>query len=193
MLPFTIVLLVWWPDHLVQLPAGQRGRETGPGATHGKTPASSSLHLRTPGPVLRLGEAVVEAGFPPGVVNILTSAGKEAPAALIASPDVQMVSFTGSSAVGTRIISARGADHDPRPHGAGWQGAMVMTETPTSVKPWGRLPGLGLPQRPDLHGAHSGDLSSQQDWRTGRQPDGGGRDAQSGGRDRADTLVGGPW
>ena len=37
--------------------------------------------------VLLLGRAVEEAGFPPGVVNILTSAGVEAPSALIASPE----------------------------------------------------------------------------------------------------------
>ena len=43
--------------------------------------------------VLLLGEAVAEAGFDDGVVNIVTGSGPEAPAALVASTDVNMVSF----------------------------------------------------------------------------------------------------
>jgi len=78
--------------------------------------------------VLRLGEAVVEVGFPPGVVNILTSAGTEAPAALIASPDVQMVSFTGSSAVGARIISDGAPTMTRVLMELGGKGAMVITD-----------------------------------------------------------------
>ena len=44
--------------------------------------------------ILRLGEAINEAGFPPGVINIVTSSGPEVPAAMVASKDVNMVSFT---------------------------------------------------------------------------------------------------
>lgn len=58
--------------------------------------------------VLLLGEAIQAAGFPPGVVNIVNGSGPEVPAALVAGADVDMVSFTGSSAVGARI-SADGA------------------------------------------------------------------------------------
>ena len=78
--------------------------------------------------VLLLGRAVEEAGFPPGVVNILTSAGVEAPSALIASPDVNMVSFTGSSSVGARIM-ADGAPTMTRVlMELGGKGALVMTD-----------------------------------------------------------------
>jgi acyl-CoA reductase-like NAD-dependent aldehyde dehydrogenase len=45
-----------------------------------------------------------EVGFPPGVVNLVSGSGPEAGAALVDSPDVDMVSFTGSSAVGARIF-----------------------------------------------------------------------------------------
>jgi len=48
-------------------------------------------------------EAIDEAGFPPGVVNLVTGTGPEAGAALAAHPDVDVVSFTGSTAVGRHI------------------------------------------------------------------------------------------
>jgi acyl-CoA reductase-like NAD-dependent aldehyde dehydrogenase len=46
-----------------------------------------------------------EEGIPEGVVNIVTGSGVEAGAALVASPNVDMVSFTGSSNVGIAIQS----------------------------------------------------------------------------------------
>ncbi|HET6949274.1 MAG TPA: aldehyde dehydrogenase family protein [Acidimicrobiales bacterium] len=60
--------------------------------------------------VLRFADAVVEAGFPPGVVNIVTGSGAEVGEVLVASPDVDMVSFTGSTAVGQRIGAVAGRD-----------------------------------------------------------------------------------
>src|SRR5690606_27806787 len=47
-----------------------------------------------------------EAGFPPGVVNVVTGLGNEAGQALIDHNDVQMVSFTGSTRVGRAIVAA---------------------------------------------------------------------------------------
>ncbi|MEO9223715.1 MAG: aldehyde dehydrogenase family protein [Acidimicrobiales bacterium] len=44
-----------------------------------------------------------DVGIPEGVVNIVTGSGAEAGAALVASPNVDMVSFTGSSNVGVAI------------------------------------------------------------------------------------------
>ena len=55
---------------------------------------------------LRLGELIVEAGFPAGVVNIVTGVGEIAGAALTAHPDVDKVAFTGSTEVGRKIIHA---------------------------------------------------------------------------------------
>lgn len=49
-----------------------------------------------------------EAGFPPGVLNVVTGSGAAAGAALVESPDVDMVSFTGSTAVGTTIAEVCG-------------------------------------------------------------------------------------
>lgn len=57
--------------------------------------------------VLRLGDLILEAGFPAGVVNIITGRGETAGAALVAHPDIDKVAFTGSTDVGKRInISA---------------------------------------------------------------------------------------
>lgn len=78
--------------------------------------------------VLLLGRAVDAAGFPPGVVNILTSAGTEAPAALVASPDVNMVSFTGSSSVGARMMADGAASMTRVLMELGGKGALVMTD-----------------------------------------------------------------
>lgn len=60
----------------------------------------------TPLSALRLGELTVEAGFPPGVINIVTGFGQEAGAALAASNRVDKISFTGSTAVGKEIVRA---------------------------------------------------------------------------------------
>jgi phenylacetaldehyde dehydrogenase len=55
---------------------------------------------------LRLGEVLLEAGIPPGVVNIVTGYGATAGAALAHHPDVDKISFTGSTAVGKELLSA---------------------------------------------------------------------------------------
>jgi phenylacetaldehyde dehydrogenase len=49
-----------------------------------------------------------EVGFPPGVVNLLTGSSPEVGAALVDSPDVDMISFTGSTVVGAKIFEAGG-------------------------------------------------------------------------------------
>lgn len=57
----------------------------------------------TPFSAIRLGELAKEAGFPPGVINIVPGYGPEAGKALTEHPLVNKISFTGSPAVG-RII-----------------------------------------------------------------------------------------
>lgn len=64
---------------------------------------------QTPLTALRLGELIMEAGFPPGVVNILTGNGETTGAALVAHPDVNKVAFTGSTPVG-KIINKAATD-----------------------------------------------------------------------------------
>ena len=64
---------------------------------------------QTPLTALRLGELIIEAGFPPGVVNIVTGYGETAGAALVAHPDVNKIAFTGSTEVG-KIINKAATD-----------------------------------------------------------------------------------
>jgi acyl-CoA reductase-like NAD-dependent aldehyde dehydrogenase len=58
--------------------------------------------------IVRLAEVFEEAGFPPGVVNVIVAEGPAPAEALVASPDVDMVSFTGSTNVGQHIGSVAG-------------------------------------------------------------------------------------
>lgn len=60
----------------------------------------------TPLGALRLGELVLEAGFPKGVFNIVTGLGPTAGAALAAHPGVDKITFTGSTEVGRLIVKA---------------------------------------------------------------------------------------
>ena len=61
---------------------------------------------QTPLSALRLGELLIEAGVPDGVVNIVTGFGETAGAALAAHDGVDKVAFTGSTEVGKLIVQA---------------------------------------------------------------------------------------
>ena len=61
---------------------------------------------QTPLVAVRVGELSQEAGFPEGVVNILTGFGPVAGAALAEHPDVDGISFTGSCRTGKEIVKA---------------------------------------------------------------------------------------
>jgi phenylacetaldehyde dehydrogenase len=56
--------------------------------------------------VLALGQMILDADLPPGVVNVVNGFGDEAGAALAAHPGVDKISFTGSTATGRRIVMA---------------------------------------------------------------------------------------
>jgi phenylacetaldehyde dehydrogenase len=58
---------------------------------------------------LRLGDLVLEAGFPPGVINIITGVGEVSGDLLVRHPDVDKVAFTGSTEVG-KIINRNATD-----------------------------------------------------------------------------------
>jgi phenylacetaldehyde dehydrogenase len=60
----------------------------------------------TPLSVLALGQLILDAGIPAGVVNIVNGYGVDAGAALAAHPGVDKISFTGSTATGRRIVQA---------------------------------------------------------------------------------------
>jgi len=60
----------------------------------------------TPLSALRIGELIVEAGFPEGVVNLVPGYGPTAGAAISCHMDIDKVAFTGSTAVGRLIMEA---------------------------------------------------------------------------------------
>ncbi|MGH7197474.1 MAG: aldehyde dehydrogenase family protein [Candidatus Omnitrophota bacterium] len=62
----------------------------------------------TPILALLFGEILMEAGLPKGVCNVVTGFGEEAGAALVKHRDVSMISFTGSSKVGSLIAASCG-------------------------------------------------------------------------------------
>jgi acyl-CoA reductase-like NAD-dependent aldehyde dehydrogenase len=66
-------------------------------------PASDTPHCAT-----LLVELMAEAGFPPGTVNLVTGRGEEVGNAIVDSPDVPVISFTGSSATGKQISQRAG-------------------------------------------------------------------------------------
>jgi aldehyde dehydrogenase (NAD+) len=63
----------------------------------------------TPLSTYNLVQALVDAGLPPGVVNIVCGTGSTAGAALVDHPDVRAISFTGSSAVGSHVAQRAAA------------------------------------------------------------------------------------
>jgi len=65
----------------------------------------------TPLLAVRFVEILLEAGLPPGVVNLVHGYGDEAGAPLVRHPDVALVSFTGSSEVGREVAIACAAEH----------------------------------------------------------------------------------
>lgn len=63
--------------------------------------------------LLRLAPLFELAGFPPGVVNVVTGFGHEAGSALVEHEDVAKISFTGSTDTGSRIAASAGARFVP--------------------------------------------------------------------------------
>ncbi len=81
-------------------------------------PGTLAMSIRQPAGVcldmhVTIGKVFVEAGFPDGVVNVITNAPEDAAAvieALIAAPEVRRVNFTGSTKVG-RIVGELSSSH----------------------------------------------------------------------------------
>ncbi len=65
----------------------------------------------TPTSTMLLAELAIEAGFPPGVINVVTGHGDPAGSALANHPGVDKVAFTGSTSTGAKIAVAAAARH----------------------------------------------------------------------------------
>ncbi|KAK5003061.1 Aldehyde dehydrogenase, partial [Elasticomyces elasticus] len=91
-IPWNFPLLMWaW--------------KIGPAIACGNTVVIKTAE-QTPLSALVAASLVKEAGFPPGVINVLSGFGKTAGAALAAHMDVDKVAFTGSTVVGRQIMKA---------------------------------------------------------------------------------------
>jgi acyl-CoA reductase-like NAD-dependent aldehyde dehydrogenase len=78
--------------------------------------------------VIELVKILQEVGFPPGVVNVVVGSSPASGAALVESPDVDMVSFTGSSAVGSRIGEVAGRTFKRQLLELGGKGAALVLD-----------------------------------------------------------------
>ena len=63
--------------------------------------------------LLRVAELAAQAGFPEGVLNLVTGYGHEAGDLLVKHPDIDHVSFTGSPQVGKLVVRAAAEHHTP--------------------------------------------------------------------------------
>ena len=80
----------------------------GPALAAGNTVALKPAS-NTPLTAIELAKVALEVGFPPGVFNVVTGPGAEVGAALCESPDVRMVSLTGDTSTGVRIMAQSAA------------------------------------------------------------------------------------
>lgn len=91
-IPWNFPLLMWaW--------------KIGPAIACGNTVVLKSAE-QTPLSALYMGNLIKEAGFPPGVINVISGFGKIAGAAMSAHMDVDKIAFTGSTVVGRQIMKA---------------------------------------------------------------------------------------
>ena len=110
----------------------------------------------TPLSALALGQMMLDAGFPAGVVNMVNGLGAEAGAALAAHPGVDKISFTGSTATGRKIVD--GGAGQPQESVAG-TGRKVAGRGHARCRSGAGDPRRGdgdvLPAGPELHGGHA--------------------------------------
>ncbi len=82
----------------------------------------------TPASVTMLGRLGVEAGLPPGVLNVVNGYGDPAGSALAADDRVDRVTFTGSSVTGKRVMAAAAGHVAPVSLELGGKGANIVFE-----------------------------------------------------------------
>jgi alpha-ketoglutaric semialdehyde dehydrogenase len=82
----------------------------------------------TPLSTYNLVQALMEAGLPPGVVNIVFGLGPDAGAPLVEHPDVRAISFTGSSEVGSLVAQRAAANFKPVSLEMGGKNAQIVLD-----------------------------------------------------------------
>ncbi|MGB7136899.1 MAG: aldehyde dehydrogenase family protein [Acidobacteriaceae bacterium] len=82
----------------------------------------------TPLSTINLAQALVDAGAPPGVVNVVTGAGSVVGTRLVEHPGVAAISFTGSSEVGRQVGQSAAGHFKPCSLEMGGKNAMIVLE-----------------------------------------------------------------
>jgi aldehyde dehydrogenase (NAD+) len=82
----------------------------------------------TPISVYNLVQTLVDAGLPPGVVNIVSGSGSGAGGPLVEHPDVRAISFTGSSEVGSQVAQRAAATFKPVSLEMGGKNAQIVLD-----------------------------------------------------------------
>lgn len=90
-------------------PLALSARKIGPAVAAGNTIVLKP-HELTPVASLELAKLVEEAGFPAGVINIVTGTGGDVGVPLVAHPDTRLITMTGSTPAGKKIMAAA-AEH----------------------------------------------------------------------------------
>jgi 1-pyrroline-5-carboxylate dehydrogenase len=108
--PYGVFAVISPFNFPLALAAGPSGAALAAGNAVVFKPASA-----TPLVGFKLYEVMVEAGVPAGVFNFITGAGSDAGEALTQSPEIDGVVFTGSKAIGMRLIRQNGGRPSPRP------------------------------------------------------------------------------
>jgi len=101
--PVGVVALITPWNFPIAIPAWK----IAPALAHGNCVVFKPADL-VPGSAWALAEVISRAGFPPGVFNLVMGPGGQVGQTLIDSPDIDAISFTGSTATGARVMAGAG-------------------------------------------------------------------------------------
>ncbi len=99
----------------------------GPALAAGNTVVLKPSEI-TPLTALRIAELTAEVGIPPGVVNVVPGFGDDAGERIVRHPDIAKVSFTGSTAVGKRVLAGAASNLKRVGLELGGKGANIVFE-----------------------------------------------------------------
>ncbi len=99
----------------------------GPALAAGNTVVMKPSEL-TPLTTLRVAELALEAGIPPGVINVLPGYGATAGARVASHPEIGKVAFTGSTATGRKVVEASAGNLKKLQLELGGKGANIVFE-----------------------------------------------------------------
>ena len=122
--------------HAVELPARTRSRSRSPPPSPPAAPSSSSRPRSRRCGSCALAEIFDEIGLPAGVFNLVSGNGPVVGEAIAAHPDVDMVSFTGSTRAGKRVMPRS----PPAPSSGSRSSSAASRRTSSSTTPTSRRP-----------------------------------------------------